>query len=308
MSQHEQFPDPAEIRHSIGTHGSFSLATVSGDIRLRGSDGNEAVVIARSGRGRQDLLPLSVRRGEGMLHIELDQRGAPLFGWMGRGRDDVEFDVTLPRGARVDINAVSGDLDIQGLLGEQGYRTVSGDVTIVRGGGRVSVTTVSGDVELFADETLEPHVSTTSGDCEIAAPLVRALHVRTVSGDAEVRGSFDTGAMHAIESVSGDVDIEAMSGLTVEVRKGIDLSGGSKQRVVGDGAARLRFRSLSGDLHLAGSGEGRKARESRTAADVPLTPPAPAGPSSLEILQALERGEIDVEEAQRRLEGAGSHG
>ena len=32
-------------------------------------------------------------------------------------------------------------------------------------------------------------------------------------------------------------------------------------------------------------------------------PPAPPAPSSLEILQALERGEIDVEEAQRRLGG-----
>jgi hypothetical protein len=42
---------------------------------------------------------------------------------------------------------------------------------------------------------------------------------------------------------------------------------------------------------------------------VPPMPPTPAmqpvsGPSSLEILQALERGEIDVEEAQRRLGGA----
>jgi hypothetical protein len=37
-------------------------------------------------------------------------------------------------------------------------------------------------------------------------------------------------------------------------------------------------------------------------------PPAPRGASdSLEILQALERGEIDVEEAQRRLEGARSN-
>jgi hypothetical protein len=129
--------------------------------------------------------------------------------------------------------------------------------------------------------------------------------------------------LHSIETVSGDVDVESSSGLTVEVRKGIDLGGGPKQRVVGDGAARLRFRSLSGDLHVMGAGADKGVKNSRfsqfspPAPPVPPvppepqlrpTPPADTGPSSLEILQALERGEIDVDEAARRLEGANSRG
>lgn len=320
MTDNEQYRDPADIRHHIGATGSFSLSNVSGDIRLRGGDTDEAHVVARA-HGDEEWLPITVRRSEGMLSIEVDQKSS-LFGWFGRGRD-VEFDVVLPRGARVDVNGVSAELDVTDLVGDQTYHTVSGDVSILRAGGRISLTTVSGDAELRAVEPVEAQVTSTSGDIEAEAPLFRASKVRTVSGDVELRGAFDTGALHSIETVSGDVDVESSSGLTVEVRKGIDLGGGPKQRVVGDGAARLRFRSLSGDLHVMGAGADKGVKNSRfsqfspPAPPVPPvppepqlrpTPPADTRPSSLEILQALERGEIDVDEAARRLEGANSRG
>jgi hypothetical protein len=309
MSDQPDFPDPTEIRHVIGAAGSFSLHNISGDISLRGVDGDEVVVRARSERGRADWLPLVVRRGEGSLSIEIEQRGPLLFGLGWRHVPGIEFDVTLPRNARLEINAVSSDIDARGLTGEQEFRTVSGDLSLDGEGGRVAITTVSGDARLIAAEPIEPRVSTTSGDVEILAPLIRALTLRTVSGDAELRAAFDAGAYHNVETVSGDLSINAQAGLTVEVKRGIDLSGnGGRQRVVGDGAARLRFRSLSGDLALSGD---RPQPTGRPSSPVPPDAPKverPAQPNSLEILQALERGEIDVEEAARRLEGAGSHG
>jgi hypothetical protein len=85
--------------------------------------------------------------------------------------------------------------------------------------------------------------------------------------------------------------------------------------VSGDGTARLRFRSLSGDVRLTGvAGRTTHAvpNEPQTAPPQPPQPPAPPAPpaapqmsneDSLEILRALERGEIDVEEASRRLGG-----
>jgi hypothetical protein len=317
----EQYRDPAEIRHRIGANGAFNLTNVSGDVDIRATDGDEVVVRAR-GRGRQEWLPINVRRAEGMLSIEIDQHG-PGFNLFGRNNVEVEFAVSLPRGTRVDINTVSGDIEAGGTLGDQGYRSVSGDITLNRVGGRVGVTTVSGDAAVRADEPMECDVTSTSGDIEISGPLLRASKLRTVSGDVQVRGGFEPGAMHGIETVSGDVDIESAGGLTVEVRKGIDLGGGPKQRVIGDGSARLRFRSLSGDLHVMGMGSDRGAKDAPYAPPAPPAPPAPAAayappappapaaqssPNSLEILQMLERGEIDVEEAQRRLEGASSRG
>ena len=316
MTDNEQYRDPAEIRHRIGATGAFNLANVSGDIRIRGADGDEAVVRAR-GRGRNEWLPLNVRRSEGMLSIEVDTKSPGFMGLVGRNNVEVEFDIVLPRQTRVDVNSVSADLDASGMVGDQSYRTVSGDIVLVRTGGRLNLTTVSGDAEVSADEPMEADVNSTSGDLQVTGPLLRATKLRTVSGDVEIRGGFEAGAMHGIETVSGDCDIESATGLTVEVRKGIDLGGGPKQRVVGDGAARLRFRSLSGDLHVIGIGGEKAVKDQSYAPPAPPAPPAftapapPAPPqpgaqaaSSLEILQALERGEIDVEEAQRRLGGA----
>jgi putative adhesin len=322
MTDNEQYRDPAEIRHRIGATGAFNLANVSGDIRIRGTDGDEAIVQAR-GRGRNEWLPINVRKGEGVLSIEIDQKGPGGFlGWRGRNDVEVEFDIVLPRAARVDVNAVSSDLDATEMVGDQSYRTVSGDIVLMRTGGRLSVTTVSGDAEVNADEAIEADLNSTSGDLQLTGPLLRATKLRTVSGDVEVRGGFEAGAMHGIETVSGDCDIESSTGLTVEVRKGIDLGGGPKQRVVGDGAARLRFRSLSGDLHVMAVGGERAVKDQRQWPPSPSTPPGPSEPpvrlmpltrpappaqgatDSLAVLQALERGEIDVEEAQRRLGGA----
>lgn len=300
MADQQKFGDPTQIRHTIGVEGAFSLHNVAGDIRLRGTDTDEVLVHARSSHGRSDSLPLIVRRTDGGLRIEVEQGSFDLLG-LSRRRVGIEFDVTLPRAARVEVNAVSSDIESHGLSADQAYKTVSGDVTVEGHGGRVSLTTVSGDVELTADQQLEPSVATTSGDISISAPSVTALQVRTVSGDTRIRSGFLPDAGHRVESVSGDLLVQARSGLTLDVRRGIDVASGRNRRMVaGDGSAELRFRSLSGDVHLEG--------------DVVEPAPAPAAPvpgasdESLRVLRALERGEIDVEEAARRLEGASSHG
>jgi hypothetical protein len=93
-------------------------------------------------------------------------------------------------------------------------------------------------------------------------------------------------------------------------------SEGSRDRrryVIGDGAASLLFSSMSGDVMARPS---RRFSESirMPAPPTPPTPPtppaAPAAPMApdeqLAILQALERGEIDIEEASERLAGRGT--
>ena len=303
MAGQERFRDPAEVRHRIGPSGTFSLHGVSGDVEIRGADSDEARVIASSD-GHGDM-PLEVRRTEGGLHIAVQQKGFDIFG-RGRSSMGIDFKVELPRAARIEINGVSSDVKASGLAGEQSYRSVSGDIAINGHGGRIAVTTVSGDTELHSDESLSANLTTTSGDVEIAAPLLNSLQLRTVSGDAQIRAGFAAGPIHSVESVSGDVSLEPLTGLTVEVKRGLDvMSGTGRQLVAGDGSARLRFRSLSGDLEL----NARGANDASPAAE-PSEPEDHVADSyeALDVLRALERGEIDVEEASRRLEGASSRG
>jgi len=301
MSDQETIYSPAEIRHRIGAAGSFTLNNVSGDVRVRGVAGDEVVARARWDGGGDQPLPLVVRRSQGALLIDTDQRGG-WFSWGRRG--GIEFDVDVPFGANVEVQVVSSDVDVNGLNGQQAFKSVSGDISITGAGGQVAAQTVSGDMSLMADKPVEVNLTTTSGDVEASALLFRAVRMRTVSGDVSVRGGFAEGTQHSVESVSGDLEIHSTTGLTIDSRRGLDFNKrDSRPMVVGNGRASLRFRSLSGDVHL----EMASGAAPAFAVDVPEPEPTMSQEDSLEILRALERGEIDVEEASRRLEGAGTN-
>jgi len=317
MARQEAYGSPAEITHRIGHSGRFSLNNVSGDISIRGIEGEDARVIARWDSHGDDPLPLAINRGDGYLEIETDQQR----GWFSFRRGSIEFEIELPFNARVEITAVSSDVESHRLIGEQSYRTVSGDLVIDGTGGRISAVSVSGDISLTAVRRAEVNLTTTSGDVEAFADTFQPVRLKTVSGDMSLRGNFAAGPQHTVESVSGDLEIEAFNGLTVETKRGLDLSKREKRPMVtGDGRANLRFRSLSGDVRLSGfsTAQSAPAAWQSTAEPEPVEPggesdraPEPGRMTeedSLEVLRALERGEISVDEATRRLEGAGSRG
>src|SRR5919201_4396147 len=126
MAQQEVFTSPADINHRIGNAGRFTLNNVSGDIRVRGVEGDEARVVARWDGHSDDPMPLSINRGDVYLEIETDHRG----GWFSFRRGSIEFRLDLPFDTRVDISAVSADIEAHGLTGDQSYKTVSGDLLI----------------------------------------------------------------------------------------------------------------------------------------------------------------------------------
>src|SRR4051794_34894404 len=354
-----RYPNPSEIRHEIGASGQLTINTVSGDVELRAVDGDEVTVVAQTESIRSDPLPITVYKSEGSLTIDVEKRGGSFaqFGsWFGLS-EGIEFQVSVPRTARVTINTVSADVRSDFLAGEQSYKTVSGDIAVDPDGGKVRAQTVSGDIEVRAAEPIELSVNTTSGDVKVEGAVVERFDGRTVSGDIQYEAGFGVGAVHTIETVSGDISIETYSGVTVDVKAGMNMRrGGSETQVVGDGAAQVRFRTLSGDCHVLGGQRidddrrrrkhGKHERFERDLerriqdqvkrslgrmpddidfaggrAPVPPTPPvAPTPPMSpgfadeaptsarrepvdqLEVLRALERGEIDVDEANRRLQ------
>lgn len=291
-----------EIRHTIGASGTFVLRTVSGKVSLAATDGDEAIVLARS--SGSDVPELIVDRGPGRLLVEPPRIGVSIL-----RRHDVEIDfaVTLPRGARVDIKSVSADVSGGGLTGEQDYKTVSGDLRLSNGGGRVTVQTVSGDVRLDGGHRFELNAMTTSGDVMVEGDVVDYLRVRTVSGDVRLNGRLSDGPRHAVETVSGDLTFRSTGGVTVEPARALDIGRNSRRSfVVGNGSATLSFRSMSGEERVTGPADGRREpaaafEQSPEPAPRPQAPTA-SGASRLDVLRALERGDIDVEEAARRLE------
>jgi hypothetical protein len=72
--------------------------------------------------------------------------------------------------------------------------------------------------------------------------------------------------------------------------------------VIGDGASQITFNSMSGDMRVAAP----RRRDATSTVSRAAPPAAKSQATDLEVLRALERGEIDVEEATRRLSGSES--
>jgi hypothetical protein len=328
-----------EIEHEIGESGRFSLRVTSADVELRAVDGPWARVRATydlsagSDAEADDLFEraqLRATSGPGELDLEEPSSGLGGIGALARiltgiGREVVDrrIEAEVPRGAEVRFNGVSAELTAIGFRGEQRYRTVSGDLVVTETGGDVRLRSVSGDASVRADDPLALEATTVSGDLSIVAPTLGRVRINTVSGDAEVEGELGHDAQHRVDTVSGDLSLGISGGLILEVR-GLSSevkvrlphrSEGSRDRrryVIGDGRAELLFSSMSGDVEVHAA--DRLDRWGRVAAGAPtsqapaaVTPSAPterAGPvDELEILRAVERGEMSVEEAARLLEG-----
>ena len=330
-----------EVEHDLGPTGRVALRVTNPDVELRGVDGTVARVriefaIRASTENEADEIlervKLRVRQAPGSLEVSEPKDGDSGLGSIvrilgfGNARVDGRIVAEVPEGAEIAYTGVSADLVGIGLVGTQEYRTVSGDLVLSDLAGRVRVNGVSGDVSLRAEAPLWLQANTVSGDLSVIGPRLEECRVITVSGDVELEGALAGGVEHRVETVSGDLWFGAAGGLTLEVRglsTDVDVnvshrSEGSRDRrryVVGDGSARLLFSSMSGDVAIAAA--RRVAAGDLRLADAPApptpptppTPPAPPSPAlpddeQLRILRALERGEIDVEEASRLLAGS----
>jgi hypothetical protein len=303
------------IEHRIGATGRLAIRVTSSDTRLRAVEGDTARVrgtyqIGAASEADADRiyqeLQLRVTAGDGSLDVEEPRSLSRLVG--GEGQPMLELDVELPPGAELRFEGVSADVQGNGLKGQQRYQTVSGDLLLQEAGGSLRIEGVSSDITIRADASVALQTNAVSGDLSVMSPRFASLRAISVSGDVELEGAFATDGEHRIETVSGDAAIGLVGGATFDVRGlSTDVScrlpnemqghGDQRRVVVGDGAARIRFSSMSGDLSIAGP-RRMTAAPALTTAEAPT---AAEASDQLEILRALERGEIDVEEATRRL-------
>jgi hypothetical protein len=313
------------IDDNVGETGRVSLGIVSGDVRVRGIAGGEAHIRATfeiSAASDSDAdrifeaIQLRVDRSGGSLSVEEHGGNKSVGSMIGRlfGAGDyyeltVEADV--PTAAQIQLNAVSSDVTVTDLRGEQRYQTVSGDLSVNNSGGSVRLETVSGDATLRSEEALAVQAQTVSGDLNITVPNLRSLKANTVSGDVELEAELAASGDFRVETVSGDLSVGLVGsatfevhGLSTDVSSELDhrLEGQIDRRrlIIGSGGPRLVFNSMSGDVSI----RHPRRISARPAAAMPVAEPTPAEQESqLEVLRALERGEIDVDEATRRLAG-----
>jgi hypothetical protein len=322
-----------EIEHEIGPSGRFALRVTSSDVELRATDSGVARVrvqfeLRADTEADADLLFESVRyqvvKHAGSLEVVESKRTgasvgsiARIFGIGASARVDATVQAEIPAGAAVTFDGVNGDVNASGFSGTQEYHTVSGDLVLSGVAGGVRIRGTSSDVSLRGVAPMTLELNTVSGDVSAFAPRFDALRLVTVSGDIELEGELASGREHRVETVSGDFRFGVLGGVSLEVRAlssdvRVSLphrSEGSRDRrryVIGGGEAQLLFSSMSGDVVAGPARRMAPAPPAPPQPPSPVTPPAPpmAPDAQLAILQALERGEIDVDEAAARLAGS----
>ena len=264
--------------------GAVDLSLISGRIRVTGWDRQDVKVSASIDRG---TLRFDANSSRVTLSVdEADDRG---YGHHNVG--DARYDVSVPRGSRLILEAVSGDVTASGSQGEIEATSVSGDVDVSGGVGEVSVESVSGSVHaaqingnLRAESVSgDARVETVSGNVEASSVSgnIRLIDVKskdvrseTVSGNIIYTGSIDPGGKYSFEAHSGNIRLtippgagahfsaETFSGdisspdfpVVVPPRSGRGRKEGRIEFTIGDGRASVDAQTFSGTIVINSSG------------------------------------------------------
>ena len=160
-------------------HGTVEINNTAGLIHAEGWDKPEVQISGELGGSSEKL---DVQQQGSTITIRVLARGG-----MQLSRSDSELYVKIPAGNSLRVSAVSADVDVSGITGDQRLQSVSGDMQTEAAGADVTLKSISGNLRVRGKK----------------APL--RLAVSTVSGNATV---LDLGGELELDTVSGDVDID----------------------------------------------------------------------------------------------------
>jgi DUF4097 and DUF4098 domain-containing protein YvlB len=268
---------PLNERRAADPAGTVEISNTAGSVRVTVWPRNEVEVTGTLGKGSQRL-DLTQSGKVTRIKVVLPSSGRV------EGTDLV---VKIPAASALSVNTVSADIRATGVLGAQRLqavsggidteaaaediecKTVSGDVNI-KGGGKdtvINVTTVSGDASLTGVSG-EVNGTTVSGDLSVTAATANRSRLASTSGDLGLRGKLGADARIELQSTSGDVrvdlagpvsadfDVSSFSGgirncFGPRPSRASEYGPGTELRFSqGEGAARVRIRTMSGDVSL----------------------------------------------------------
>jgi DUF4097 and DUF4098 domain-containing protein YvlB len=163
---------------------------------------------------------------------------------------EVTADISSPDS---EVRSVSGDVTVRGngKVSTLRLSSVSGNIDLMNAAGKLDLVTVSGDARVTMGETSEVRARTTSGNFNLTAKLTNNGRVdsESVSGEITLNVSAPGSISTEIESFSGDITGCLAQGKVERVSK---YGPGSRLYIRGveDGGARVRAKTLSGDVEI----------------------------------------------------------
>jgi len=263
------FPAMAEEvdkRLDAASDGHVDISNIAGSVTVNGWSRNEVEVTGTLGRKVEELI-FERNKDKITIKVKVPKKG-------GRGIDS-DLHINVPENSSIDVGAVSADIEVEEVKGEQRLHTVSGDVATESTGSDVMAESVSGDIEVEGEkDNGETEASTVSGDVTlfrvsgtVAAESVSGdvivdegafsrADLSTVNGDLIFQSELRKDGKLSAETVNGDVDIE----LVGKVSAKIDVStfNGRIDNCFGPKAERTSKYAPGWSLSFTeGDGEGR---------------------------------------------------
>lgn len=243
---------PIDETMSLDADGTVEIEVTMRDVRVTGWDRSEVRVRGSSDPEREEFR--FEREDWGLrVELELDDEHDGYDGWSAD--ELVPLEISVPRGASVEVELVSGPLAVEGVEGPVQLETVSGNVRYEGGSESVRAESVSGAIDVRAPRSRDTRGGSVSGSVVLRVAGGRVAG-ESVSGDLEIHAGGPVREVSG-ESVSGTVTFTgrpASSGdLSFESHSG-DLV----VRLPADFGGALAAETFSGSIESAFGGEARR--------------------------------------------------
>jgi len=304
----------------VGPHPELVVKNVRGRVTVRGGQRSDVHVhaVKRLGTywGAQDAYShtdVLMQQDDQRITIRtILRQGFNIFGWLGVGRTlpEVIYTIDVPTGCDISVHHIGGTVSIEGVAGSVYIHTVSGDMHLHTVQGTIIVQTVSGTIQGNC-LTGRLGAKAVSGAIEVVASALSSAWVKTVSGSTVLETSLEAAGAYSGTSISGSFHLyipltsqatirfhstsgRARSEIPVTV---MEDRRGFWQAHLNGGGATVEISTVSGDLLVAPA-----PLDVPPAATTSRPESAEATASEeMSILRAVERGELSVDEALKRL-------
>ncbi|MFY9559242.1 MAG: DUF4097 family beta strand repeat-containing protein [Terriglobales bacterium] len=251
-----------EYRFTVGPKANVSVDTQYGAITVKPGGPSQVIVVAVL---QSDKVEVDHSQKGSRVEIE-----SHLLSGADRQSGRVDYEVTIPPDANVNLHSTTGPLTAERLRGDLTFEGAAAPVEVRNvSNGHVHIKTISGPITLTALHAAHVEITSISGDVHLNSVTGPLVQVNSGSGKIFFDGDFgsggdynfmtSTGDIEALVPASASADFRAHS-MHGQVQKDFPLEpeqhirtseiGSSFFGTVGKAASRVVFRSLGGKIRL----------------------------------------------------------
>ncbi len=186
--------------------------TSNGRVTIRGVEGQTTIEVIATIESRGDSLIAATNRAM-QVNVEMIQDGnhveleydASAHPWDVRRYTGVDFEVTVPATADVEVDTSNGRIDVSDVTGVFSLDTSNGKIEVTDAVGEVHASTSNGTIAITrVDGILDLHTSNNRIEMEEVNGIVDAT---TSNGRIEFSGTLVEGVDHSMTTSNGRIDV-----------------------------------------------------------------------------------------------------